>query len=87
MVSRLPSKPDGLGAVFSGSAALDPQTTEGFGEDALIALFTSAGTSQMQSLAPSNDNGQTFEVYPDNPVITLEIEARYPQYVLERKDR
>ena len=71
-------KPDGLGAIFSGSAALDPQNTAGFGEDAVIALFTSAGTSQMQSLAHSNDNGQTFEVYPGNPVITLESEARDP---------
>ena len=71
-------KPNGLGTIFSGSSALDPQNTAGFGEDAVIALFTSAGTSQMQSLAYSNDNGQTFTVYPGNPVITLNSEARDP---------
>ncbi|MCH5224906.1 MAG: GH32 C-terminal domain-containing protein [Muribaculaceae bacterium] len=71
-------KPDGLGAIFSGSSVLDPQNTAGYGEDAVIALFTSAGTSQMQSLAYSKDNGQTFEVYAGNPIITLDTEARDP---------
>ena len=71
-------RPDGLGAIFSGSAVVDSQNTAGYGEDAIIALFTSAGTSQMQSFAHSNDNGQTFEVYPGNPIITLDTEARDP---------
>ena len=71
-------KPDGLGAIFSGSSVVDHNNTAGYGEDAIIALFTSAGTSQMQSFAHSNDNGQTFEVYPGNPIITLDTEARDP---------
>ena len=71
-------KPDGLGSIFSGSAVIDHNNTAGFGEDAIIALFTSAGTSQMQSLAHSTDDGLTFEVYPGNPVITLNTEARDP---------
>ena len=71
-------KPDGLGAIFSGSSVVDHNNTAGYGEDAVIALFTSAGTSQMQSFAHSNDNGQTFEVYPGNPIITLDTEARDP---------
>lgn len=71
-------RPDGLGSVFSGSCAIDKNNTAGFGEDAVIALFTSAGTSQMQSLASSTDNGKTFSVYPGNPIITLESEARDP---------
>ena len=71
-------KPDGLGAIFSGSAVVDHNNTAGYGEDAIIALFTSAGTSQMQSFAHSKDNGQTFEVYPGNPIITLDTEARDP---------
>ena len=71
-------RPDGLGAIFSGSAVVDHNNTAGYGEDAVIALFTSAGTSQMQSFAHSNDNGQTFEVYPGNPIITLDTEARDP---------
>lgn len=71
-------EPNGLGTVFSGSCALDPADTSGFGKDAIIALYTSAAASQIQSLAHSNDNGETFEIYPGNPVITLESEARDP---------
>lgn len=71
-------RPDGLGSIFSGSGAVDHGNTAGFGKDAVIALYTSAGTSQMQSLAYSTDNGKTFTKYPANPVLTLESEARDP---------
>ena len=78
-------RPDGLGAIFSGSSVVDHNNTAGYGEDAVIALFTSAGTSQMQSFAHSNDNGQTFEVYPGNPIITLDTEARDPNMFWNEK--
>ena len=78
-------KPDGLGSIFSGSAVIDRNNTAGFGPDAVIALFTSAGTSQMQSLAHSLDNGETFEVYPGNPIITLNTEARDPNMFWNEK--
>ena len=71
-------EPNGLGSVFSGSCIVDKNNTAGFGKDEIIALYTSAGINQMQSLAHSSDNGQTFEIYPGNPVITLESEARDP---------
>lgn len=71
-------EPNGLGYVFSGSSVLDPDNTAGFGKDAIISLYTSAAASQIQSLAHSKDNGMTFEIYPGNPVITLESEARDP---------
>ncbi|MDE5813036.1 MAG: DUF4980 domain-containing protein, partial [Muribaculaceae bacterium] len=71
-------RPDGLGSIFSGSCVIDHDGTAGFGEDAVIALFTSAGTSQMQSLAHSGDNGMTFTKYDGNPILTLESEARDP---------
>ncbi len=71
--------PDGLGYIFSGSCAIDKDNTAGFGKDAVIALYTSAGTSQMQSLASSTDGGTTFTALPANPVITLESEARDPK--------
>lgn len=71
-------RPDGLGSVFSGSCVVDSADTAGYGKDAVIALYTSAGTSQMQSLAASNDNGASFVKYPANPVLTLESEARDP---------
>ena len=71
-------KANGLGTVFSGSCAIDHRGTAGFGKDAVIALYTSAGTSQMQSLAASTDDGATFKIYGANPILTLESEARDP---------
>ena len=62
-----------LGAVFSGSAIVDKNNVAGFGKDAIIAMYTSAGTNQTQSLAYSNDNGRTFKIYEKNPVITSDI--------------
>ena len=64
--------PDALGAIFSGSAVVDKENTAGFGRDAIVAMFTSAGDSQTQSLAYSNDGGRTFTKYPGNPVIVAE---------------
>lgn len=69
---------NGLGAVFSGSSVVDTENTAGFGKDAIVSLYTSADASQIQSLAHSKDCGQTFEIYPANPIITLESEARDP---------
>ena len=71
-------EPDGLGTIFSGSCAVDSTNSAGFGKDAIIALYTSAAASQIQSLAWSNDGGMTFNKYPGNPVVTLESEARDP---------
>ncbi len=71
-------EPNGIGTVFSGSCAIDTAGTAGFGKGAVIAMYTSAAASQVQSLAHSTDNGLTFEIYPGNPVITLESEARDP---------
>ncbi len=70
--------PNGLGTVFSGSSSIDPENSAGFGENAILAMYTSAGDSQTQSLAVSHDDGETFEIYPGNPVITLDSEARDP---------
>ena len=71
-------KPDGLGMIFSGSCVVDKANTAGFGENAVVAMYTSADVSQMQSVALSTDGGITFATYPYNPVITLESEARDP---------
>ncbi len=62
---------DWLGAIFSGSAIVDKNNTAGFGKNAVIAMYTSAGTSQTQSIAYSNDGGKTFTKYAGNPVITF----------------
>ncbi len=80
-------EPNGLGTVFSGSSTIDTENTAGFGKDAVIALYTSAGVSQTQSLAHSSDNGQTFEIYPGNPVITLDSEARDPNMFWDAENK
>ena len=62
--------PDKLGAIFSGSAVIDHDNTAGFGKGAMIAIFTSAGDRQTQSIAYSLDGGKTFTKYEGNPVLT-----------------
>lgn len=62
--------PDTLGAIFSGSAVIDKDNTAGFGHNAMIAIYTSAGDMQTQSIAYSLDNGLTFTRYNGNPVLT-----------------
>ena len=66
-------EPDALGTVFSGSAVVDMENTSGFGKGAVIALYTSAGESQTQSLVYSTDNGKTFTKYEGNPIITSNV--------------
>ena len=66
-------EPDAWGTVFSGSAVVDKEGTAGFGRNAVVVMYTSAGESQTQSLAYSTDNGQTFTKYADNPVLTSNV--------------
>lgn len=65
--------PDDLGAIFSGSCVVDKNNTAGFGKDAIVAFYTSAGASQTQSLAYSVDNGRTFKKYSGNPVLVSNV--------------
>ena len=60
---------DALGYIFSGSSVVDKNNTAGFGKDAIVAFYTSAGHSQMQSIAYSTDGGKTFTKYEHNPII------------------
>ncbi|MDQ0062850.1 fructan beta-fructosidase [Paenibacillus harenae] len=74
-------KPDGNGAIFSGSAVVDWEDTSGFfeGKPGLVAIFTHADvypgsnrTRQRQSLAYSSDRGRTWTMYAGNPVLVNE---------------
>lgn len=62
-------RPDALGDIFSGCAVIDKNNTAGFGENAMVALYTSAGKTQTQSIAYSTDKGRTFIKYSKNPVL------------------
>lgn len=66
-------EPDALGTIFSGSAVVDKDNTAGFGAGAVIAMYTSAGASQTQSMAYSTDNGKTFTKYAGNPVLVSDV--------------
>ena len=68
-----PIQPDAWGAIFSGSSVVDKNNTAGFGENAIVALYTSAGVNQTQSMAYSTDNGKTFTKYDGNPIITSNV--------------
>jgi levanase/fructan beta-fructosidase len=61
--------PDALGAIFSGSCVVDKNNTAGFGKNAIVAFYTSAGRNQVQSMAYSTDGGYTFTKYDRNPVL------------------
>ncbi len=78
-------EPDGLGMIFSGSSAIDRTGSAGFGKGAVVAMYTSADASQIQSLASSPDGGYTYEVYPGNPVLPFESEARDPNMFWDEK--
>lgn len=60
---------DELGDIFSGSCVIDKDNTAGFGANAMVAIYTSAGTAQQQSIAYSTDGGKNFTRYANNPVI------------------
>jgi levanase/fructan beta-fructosidase len=62
---------DALGTIFSGSCVVDKDNTAGFGKNAVIAFYTSAGEAQTQSMAYSTDGGRTFIKYGKNPVVTF----------------
>ena len=63
---------DTLGHIFSGSTVVDKAGTAGYGDSALVALYTSASDKygQIQCMAYSTDNGRTYTKYEKNPVLT-----------------
>ncbi len=62
---------DTLGHIFSGSTVVDKDNTAGYGNNAMIALYTSASDEhgQIQCMAYSTDDGRTFTKYEKNPVL------------------
>lgn len=78
---------DALGDIFSGSAVCDAENTAGFGKGAIVALYTSAGSHQQQSMAYSTDGGKSFVKYDKNPVIpnSSESDFRDPKVVWHKE--
>ena len=67
---------DELGDIFSGSAVYDKDNTAGFGKGTIIAIYTSSGAHQQQSMAYSTD-GINFTKYENNPIIANSTEADF----------
>ena len=66
--------PDSLGTIFSGSIVIDRNNTAGFGENAIVAIYTqSEYIGQHQSIAYSLDGGMSFTKYDANPVLMGDI--------------
>lgn len=70
--------PDSLGWIFSGSAVIDKDNTAGFGENAMIAIFTyhndaiwksGKKNTESQGIAYSLNGGKTWTKYIGNPVL------------------
>jgi len=73
--------PDSLGLIFSGSAVVDYNNTSGLGingQPPLVAMFThhdqakekdGKNDTENESLAYSNDGGNTWKKYAHNPVL------------------
>lgn len=57
--------PDSLGMIFSGSAICSG--------DSVVAVYTSAGRHQSQSIAFSDDSGMTFIKSDSNPVLESDL--------------
>ena len=56
-----------VGQCFSGSATVDKKNTAGWGENALVAIFTDTGCGE--AVAYSTDGGESFTYYEGNPVV------------------
>ena len=82
-------EPDNLGYVYSGSAVVDSANTAGFGENAIIAMYTSHGDHEQQCIAYSTDGGMTFTKYQGNPVIknTTHGDFRDPKVVWDESSK
>jgi fructan beta-fructosidase len=92
-------KPDRLGTMFSGSAAVDWNNTAGFqtgDEKTLVALYTAAGGTSPESkgqpftqcLAYSTDRGRTWTKYAGNPVLPhVAKENRDPKLIWHEPTR
>lgn len=71
-------EPDSLGMVFSGSAVIDEGNTSGLGRecDPMIAMYTSHGDHEQQSIAFSEDRVH-FTPYEGNPVIANSVQKDF----------
>jgi sucrose-6-phosphate hydrolase SacC (GH32 family) len=70
-------EPDAMGDIWSGTAVIDHENTAGFGQGAMVCIYTAAGGQSAMSkgkpftqcIAYSTDNGRTVTKWSGNPVL------------------
>ena len=72
--------------IFSGTVVVDKNNSAGFGNNAMVAIYTShvhknnSVLVQHQSMAFSNDKGRTWKRYDKNPILDIKrIDFRDPK--------
>lgn len=87
--SAIVGVPEGR-ATFTGSTVVDKWNTTGYGEDAMIAIFTGFhrdSKKQAQDIAFSTDGGKNFYYYDRNPVLDIwSTEFRDPTVIYDEKE-
>lgn len=80
--------PEGI-STFTGSTVVDKSNTAGYGENAVIAVFTmfdQESKKQAQAIAFSEDGGETFHYYDRNPVLDIwSTEFRDPTVIYDEQ--
>ena len=78
-------------STFTGSTVVDKWNTTGYGEDAMIAIFTGFhkdSKKQAQDIAISTDGGKVFHYYDRNPVLDIwSTEFRDPTVIYDEKEQ
>lgn len=87
--SAIVDVPEGR-ATFTGSMVVDKWNTTGYGEDAMVAIFTGFhrdSKKQAQDIAISTDGGESFHYYDRNPVLDIwSTEFRDPTVIYDEKE-
>ena len=84
---------EGMGfSYFSGSVVVDKMNTGGFGKNSMIAFYTKhlPGDSlpETQAISISNNEGQSFDYYKENPVLDInKVFFRDPQVFWYEQDK
>ena len=77
-------------ATFTGSTVVDKWNKAGYGEDAMVAIFTGfhkESKKQAQDIAISTDGGEIFHYYDRNPVLDIwSTEFRDPTVIYDEKE-
>ena len=88
--SAIVDVPEGR-ATFTGSTVVDKWNTLGYGEDAMVAIFTGYhrdSKKQAQDIAISTDGGKVFHYYDRNPVLDIwSTEFRDPTVIYDEKEQ